>query len=401
MPGEFETSSKQWETCAYGTYSFGWNSTKCEQWMKHATCLGGTQINVDQGYWRFTQNSSVIIEWPNTSGCIGGYKPENEYPVECTSGYEGLLCKDCQIINGTKYQPSSGFKCSKCPDPILNAIRVVGVIIISLIFLALLIYVNLRKKKETQYSILLRILTNYIQLISASLSFNLNIPTSFDNMFSQVDRISSPSETFFSFDWFISDYEIKLFAPSNSLFKIFLFMFLPILLLIGITLSLVIIRLVMHVISPSKEFDLRRGIGVSFICIIFLFHPTLTSESLSVFLCNQIDENQYRMTHHLEYKCYSVQHLQWAIFVAVPILAIWVIGLPVIGLIILTKNRNKLDDWSIKKYFLIVYQGLKPTCYYWEFVNTFRKFIILGINALTNSFSTNYKLFMSISKKLI
>jgi len=82
----------------------------------------------------------------------------------------------------------------------MNLIRIIGVVLAAIAFLALLIYINLRKRRENQMSILFRILTNYIHLISASMSFSVKVPSNFSNMFSQFDRISSPDETFFSFD---------------------------------------------------------------------------------------------------------------------------------------------------------------------------------------------------------
>mmetsp|Transcript_3856 Transcript_3856/g.3226 ORF Transcript_3856/g.3226 Transcript_3856/m.3226 type:complete len:95 (-) Transcript_3856:1130-1414(-) len=92
----------------------------------------------------------------------------------------------------------------------------------------MVILVNSRKKKENQVSILLRIFTNYTQLISAAITFNIMFPSSFDSVFSQSQKFNSAEQTFFSFDCFISDYEIKAYAPSNALFKLSLYIILPI-----------------------------------------------------------------------------------------------------------------------------------------------------------------------------
>ena len=247
-------------------------------------------------------------------------------------------------------------------------------------------------------SILFRILTNYIHLISASMSFNVKVPSSFSDMFSQFDRVSSPDETFFSFDWFIEDYEIKAFAPTNSLFKLFLYLLLPIILIAAITLSLVWLKYIISLVSERNNFDLKRSIIVSMVWIVFLFHPTLTIESLSVFTWSKVNEGDYRMTHHMEYSWYSFDHLRWWLFVGLPILVVWVFGCPLIAFIILTKKRHHLDDWSVKKYFLVIYQGLRKETYYWEFVNMFRKFLILSISSLLNSYSVNYIIMSSLSK---
>jgi hypothetical protein len=94
-----------------------------------------------------------------------------------------------------------------------------------------LIVINIQKTKESQLSILLRILANYLQLISVTLSFNLNYPDGLTNLLFPIERVGSPSDSFLSFDCFIKDYEIKGFTPSNTIFKIFLTGLLPILLI--------------------------------------------------------------------------------------------------------------------------------------------------------------------------
>ena len=192
--------------------------------------------------------------------------------------------------------------------------------------------------------------------------------------------------------------QISLFAPSNSLLKLFLFLFLPLILISIIGIGLSLFKVISSAINPKYDIHLKRSLIVSLIGIVFLLHPTLTIKSLSVFLCQQIDENDYRMTLYLEYKCYSFAHLRWAFLVGVPILIIWVIGCPLIALALLIKNRKRLEKWKVKKYFLILYQGLKPRVFYWEIVSTFRKFMILAVNAMLSTFSPNFKIFTSVCK---
>lgn len=160
-------------------------------------------------------------------------------------------------------------------------------------------------------SVLLRILTNYFHLISMFMILNFQLPSNVIGIFSVTDRVSSPDETFFSFDCFIRDYEIKFFAPSNELFKIFLYNFFPMMLILVIAglfgLIIYIHKAVVKLRSSDQAyrgslFDYKRSLVVSMICIIFLFHPTLTLKSLSVFLCTEIDEGEYRMMFHLEYQ---------------------------------------------------------------------------------------------------
>ena len=56
--------------------------------------------------------------------------------------------------------------------------------------------------------------------------------------------------------------------------------------------------------------------------------------------------------------------------------------MPIIAFILLWKNIKKSSN-KVKQYMLILYQGLKLDKFYWEFVNTIRKVIILSSFALT------------------
>lgn len=94
-----------------------------------------------------------------------------------------------------------------------------------------LIVITIKKNKESQTSILLRIMTNYLQLIGAAFSFNVNFPSLLTGMFGPFDSIGSASDTFLSFDCFIENTEVKGFAPTTEIFKAFLTMILPIILI--------------------------------------------------------------------------------------------------------------------------------------------------------------------------
>jgi len=252
--------------------------------------------------------------------------------------------------------------------------------------------VNIRKKKENNFSILLRIFTNYIHIMTLSLSFNIELPPSFTGIFQQSDRFAAPSESFFSFDCFITDYDIKAFAPSNIIFKLFLFGLLPLILITFFVCVFFVYMWIVKCINPNREVDIKRYIVISMICIVFIFHPRMSLEALSMFQCQQIDENDSRMRLHMEYECYSSQHILWCVFVSLPMLAIWVIGMPLVAFLIMYRNRHSLEDMKIKKYFLVLYQGLKTDKFYWEFANTMRKVAIMMINILMFSMKAQYRI---------
>jgi hypothetical protein len=77
-------------------------------------------------------------------------------------------------------------------------------------------------------------------------------------------------------------------------------------------------------------------------------------------------------------------------------LIVWVIGAPVLAFVVLYKHRNNLEEGSIKKYLLMIYQGIRPEIFYWEFVNTIRKSLIIAINTTMSLISVNYRVLISI-----
>jgi len=49
------------------------------------------------------------------------------------------------------------------------------------------------------------------------------------------------------------------------------------------------------------------------------------------------------------------------------------------GLILLSRHIKDEGHNNVKEYFLILYQGLKPDKFYWEFLNTFRKIVMISL----------------------
>lgn len=98
----------------------------------------------------------------------------------------------------------------------------------------------------------------------------------------------------------------------------------------------------------------------------------------------------------MDYDCYSSEHLLWAALIAIPMMIVWVIGFPILAFIILYKKRHTLEEGNIKEYMMILYQGLKQRVFYWEFVNTIRKTLILMINVFLSSTSIFYQVLISV-----
>jgi hypothetical protein len=93
----------------------------------------------------------------------------------------------------------------------------------------------------------------------------------------------------------------------------------------------------------------------------------------------------------MQIECWSHEHIIWGIGLGVPMFVFFVVGLPLGALLALCRNRKKLDQEGVRSKFLILYQGLKPSAYFWEIVNIARKIEILLAGIFIPQLMTFYK----------
>lgn len=87
--------------CPPGKFSLFEDSTECLSCPANSICPGGPIIDVDQGFWRQSAESSEIVECLFGPACIGGdglNNPADGGYIECAPGYQGMLCHEC-ILN--------------------------------------------------------------------------------------------------------------------------------------------------------------------------------------------------------------------------------------------------------------------------------------------------------------
>ena len=155
----------------------------------------------------------------------------------------------------------------------------VGLMILMIIFLVILILVNLSKTEESEKSVLMRIMTNYLQVITTFLSFNINFPNVLGQIFAPVDKLGSTSTPFISFDCFARKNELALFTPSSMFLKAFLSGILPIAMFMA---SLIIWTIIYFTIRKWCK-DFKRNLVVTNVVILFLLHPNLTRTFFTIF----------------------------------------------------------------------------------------------------------------------
>ena len=77
-------------------------------------------------------------------------------------------------------------------------------------------------------------------------------------------------------------------------------------------------------------------------------------------------------------------------------IVVWVFGTIIFAFWFLLKYRKHLEEIYVKRYFLILYQGLRPETFYWEFVNTGRKVFIIICNVILANYNPMYRVLISV-----
>jgi hypothetical protein len=188
----------------------------------------------------------------------------------------------------------------------------------------------MNKKGESNLSVWSRIMTNYLQITTSAISFNLKLPSFLVAIFYPIERVGSSAGLLLSFDCLISDYNSVI--SSDAFFKVLLLALLPIPLIVIYGLFWRILGFIW-----SRFKDVKRNIVVSTITIIFVLHPTLMNSTLNLFKWVNIEDDLAVTELDMNIECWSPTHIIWITCLGLPMLAIWVIGAPVIGFLILTK----------------------------------------------------------------
>ena len=142
----------------------------------------------------------------------------------------------------------------------------------------------------------------------------------------------------------------------------------------------------------TKRFKAKQNIIISVIVLIFLFLPSISSITMSIYSCVDIFEDGFSyLAVDMSIKCWEGNQHFYAMRYGLAIVIIWIIGFPLLGMVILWKNRNNLDDEEVRAQYGFLYVGLKTKSFYWEIMLHFRKILIISINVFFGTFVALYR----------
>ncbi|TNV88143.1 hypothetical protein FGO68_gene8974 [Halteria grandinella] len=417
IPGEQLLQNGRCQSCPEGKYLLNTPTTPtlCKQCQSQVSiCLGGAEVFPLPGYWRSSYYSDTFYQCQYQKACVGKDIFKNEYTGSCALGYEGVLCADCSPYYSKFYSSSV---CSKCPSIGLNVFLILLTSVFFIVSLVIIVRSNLRavNQEKNYLPVFFRIMLNHIQILSLTASFDLEWPQELQTFFKGIQPLSDASSQLLSIDCFLNTEWGKPLLHGQRLFaaRSILLAFIPIILIAGsCTVWWVIykckyrdqmeeegqegsIRRIQGDLQTGKESVIESQIHrekikeksgeitgkliSTIIVVLFIIHPTLTREMFRIFNCNPI-EGISRLYYDLETVCYSGNHLVISFWVAFPSIFIYSIGIPTLGLIVLYRNRKRLNEISIKQRYGFLFNGYKTGfAQYWEVIIIYWKVIIIFI----------------------
>ncbi|ETV74475.1 hypothetical protein, variant 3 [Aphanomyces astaci] len=166
----------------------------------------------------------------STTGAVDIYKRGKE---KCKAGYMGNLCFQC----APGYTRSGKTACTSCPAnlTLTVVVLVLGVFGVAAVAIVLIIMtINKSRQKADLYSILTKIFTSYLQLVSLAGSFDLQWPQQVKAMFAGQSQISNPGDKLISIECLMDQYKrtmmvaTPLSSLSNYYMQLLVFLSLPV-----------------------------------------------------------------------------------------------------------------------------------------------------------------------------
>jgi len=108
-------------------------------------------------------------------------------------------------------------------------------------------------------------------------------------------------------------------------------------------LAIAAVLYIKKLVKEVEARDFKREIITIILLVLFILHPSITRYAMSLFYCIELDPGEYWLYHDLQVRCWQGPHLVWSLAVGVPVLIVWVIGAPTLGVVFLYRNRHNLE----------------------------------------------------------
>ena len=95
-----------------------------------------------------------------------------------------------------------------------------------------------------------------------------------------------------------------------------------------------------------------------------MVHPNIVQYMFDAFNCTSIGDDN-RVKNDLQIQCWAGSHMFWGLALAIPSIMVWGLGIPCFAIIILSKEKDKLAEFTTMEKYGFLYRGYKKNFYFW------------------------------------
>jgi len=379
-------------------------------------CLGGNNVGPKPGFWRLNETADIVLKCPRTKSCLGNVITSSTDTSSvvlnktgiCAEGYTGHLCHTC--IEGWGKSGGADSECVNCKGTALAYIQ----LILVLGFQVMVFILGIRESMalSVKYSnddqigtynpVLLRIIINYLQLVSLLSSISVAWPDSMQNLLSMNSKFSLISDQMFSVDCLFALGEDAVSVRTVFLKALIIAVSPFVFIMLAVLFWVIYFKIRRIAILKNKEFG--NKVITTIVVILFNMQPSVIKTSFGLFQCSNI----YRYDTSLNYlaldydvKCWEGDHKFWTLGLAVPSLVLWIVILPSILIYLLRSNQKILHTAKVARKYSFIYNGYSNNKFYWEFIIMIRKIVLICVIIFAGMHSTNLQLYMSLIAILV
>jgi hypothetical protein len=353
------------------------------------------------GWWKIpTQErdsknkQQVFAECLFAPACLGGVNPllvarhpeaaisslRHNMSCNVTLGYRNnsRLCHACE----TTFKRQGTNRCAECPKNQGDnwGLMLLGFVILICVLLFLVGDAINDAGKQTLSASIQKILLNYLQVVTLFNAFPLRWPAELEYLFEAQGAISTVGEHLVNPDCIAtSSSAAELYYSKQQFFAALPFVIVAISFGIWFVHGKIKKKPFFQKREDRKETTMKDKFVVTVTTVLYLLYPTLCKNTFGLFDCKRIGMQAY-LKIDLEEKCYQGRHQTMMILLGVGQLIVYVIGLPLIVLLFLRRNRESLDTHVSQARYGLFYGSYKPDRFFWETIITSRKVSVVMLS---------------------
>jgi hypothetical protein len=314
------------------------------------------------------------------------------------------LCATCKL--GFRRGTAGTYNCLKCPESngMTTFLLIIGSFGLLVVVVGLVLNTMSDAGDDLASDALQKIFVNYMQAASLALAFPLEWPDAVQDLLVVQSAISTVGEFFVN-----PDCQLRVLSAADLFYsKSVAYAFIPLIILVAAG----IFWLLAGRFYYKSSFFAPRGIGgqsrkdpnktypidqfiLCVVILLYLVYPTLCKQTFRLFTCVKVKEHWY-LSQDMQTECYLLSHLTMVLFVGVPQIIAYVIGLPLGAFVIMYKKHAKRNSHHVKYRYGILYSGFRRNQLYWECIVALRKVSIAAVTVLVSEFGVGMQIHVAL-----